>query len=401
MRETLYIRLRAAEAAAPIAYCIARADAVSSFPVEQASLESALSHAAGRRVVALVPSADVRLTSLQLPARQISKVIQAAPFALEDQLADDVETLHFAVGSRQGDAQWPVAVIARERIEQYLAVFAQHGVRPDALIPDVLALPAPEAQQFSVLIDGNEAIVRTALNGGFVCLRQDLELCLQLADPEREHTLRIIVPRNQDFDPSTLPWRVEPLHGFSDPLEALLQHLKPNEAIDLLQGDYSARQDWLRVWRPWRAVAALLLVAGLMAAALHGVQAYRLGQELDTLRVANQHRYQQLFPAETRIVDLDAQLAQQLSRLGGKSSGAALLTLMNVTADAIAAVPGLTIQGVQFRESALYVGMSAGSLEALEQLKTWFEEPRAARLEVQSANAGDRGVQIRIRLTPQ
>lgn len=400
MRETLYIHMRAAEPGAITAYCIARADAVASFVVEQAPLETVLPLAQNRRLVVLVPSADVRLTSVQLPARQTAKVLQAVPFALEDQLADDVETLHFALGTRQADGNWPVAVVARARMAQWLGFFTERGLRPDAMIPDVLALAVPYERHFSMLVDGDEIVVRTGLDGGFVCQREDLELCLQIADPERTHVLRAIVPRDQAFDPTTLPWSVEPLHGFSHPLEALLQGLREQQGIDLLQGEYSLRQDWLRLWRPWRLAAALAGAAIVLGATLHGVQAYRLGKELDALYDANRQRYAEAFPADARVVDLQAQLDRQFARLGGSGVGPAFLPLMNVTADAVAAVPGLTVQTLQYRESTLYVGLSAQSLQAVEQLKRWFESSRPARLEVQSANAGAEGVQIRIKLTP-
>ena len=104
---------------------------------------------------------------------------------------------------------------------------------------------------------------------------------------------------------------------------------------------------------------------------------------------------------ETPIFDdIRDVLDQQFARLSGGSSTAGLLPLMSVVADATSAVAGLSVQTVQFRDAALYVGLSAQSLQALEQLKTWFETPRAARLEVQAANSGSEGVQIRIKLTP-
>lgn len=400
MRETLYIRLRAPDSGAPTAYCIARGDAVASFAVEQAPLDDIVGQAAGRRLVVLVPSAEVRLTSVRLPARQLAKVLQAAPFALEDQLADDIETLHFALGARQADGSWPVAVVSRARMSQWLGYFSERGLRPDALIPDVLALPVPDDAHVSLLIDGSEVIVRSSLSDGFVCQRDDLELCLDMLDPERRRVLRTVIPRDEGFDPSTLAWPQEPLHGFAHPFEALLQALATTPHVDLLQGEYSPQQDWLRLWRPWRLAAALATAAFVLAATVHGIGAARLGSELAALRAHNQERFQQIFPTETRIVDLEAQLEQQYARLEGGASGASLLSLTEVLAGALAEVPGLTVQTVQFRDMALYVGFSADNLQTLEQLKGWFAAPRAGRLEVQSANSGSQGVQIRIKLTP-
>ncbi|WP_169577754.1 type II secretion system protein GspL [Sinimarinibacterium sp. CAU 1509] len=400
MRETLYIRLGVVDPDTPVAFCIARADAVASFVVEHAPLRALASQAAHRRVVVLVPSADLRLTSASIPARQGAKALQAAPFFLEDQLADDIDDLHFALGARQADGVWPVAVVGRERMNAWQSLLSDSGLRADALIPDALSLSVPDAQHFSVLIDGSQVIVRTDASGGFVCQREDLELCLGIADPDKVRTLRLIVPRDQAFDPSTLSWPHELSHGFAEPLEALLQNLRGSQPINLLQGNYSIQQDWLRYAGPWRVAAGLAGIAFVLAAANHGVQAYRLGAELEAQDAANRQRYQQIFPAETRIVDLSAQLDQQLTRLNGGQSGPAFVSLMSVLAEAVDAVKGLTTQSVQFREGALYVSLSSDSLQALEKLKAWFETSRPARMEVQSANAGSEGVQIRIKLSP-
>ncbi|MEQ1440557.1 type II secretion system protein GspL [Fontimonas sp. SYSU GA230001] len=400
MRETLYIRLRAAEPAAPTAYCIAGHESVASFAIEQAPLADVIALAAGRRTVVLVPSADVRLTTVELPARQIAKVLQAVPFAVEEQFADDVETLHFALGTRQADGSWPVAAVARTRMSHWLSVFAERGVRPDAVIPDLLTLPVPADNELSLLFDDEEVLVRSGVSAGFVCHRDDLQFCLQLIDPQRGRVLRTLIPRDVAFDPSTLPWAQEALHGFPHPLAAMLQGIARHPHIDLLQGEFSPRQDLLRLWRPWRLSAALAGAAVTIAAGAHAIDAYRVGHELAELRARNQQRYQQVFPSETRIVDLEAQLDQQFARLSGGSANGGLLPLMQVVADAAAAVPGLNVQALQFRDGALYVSLTAGSLQVVDQLKTWFEGGRAARMEVQAANAGSEGVQIRIKLVP-
>jgi general secretion pathway protein L len=401
LRETLYIRFRDLDLGTPTPFCIARADAVASFPVNVAPLETVLLQAGNRRVVVLVPSSDVRLSSVQVAARQASKVLQAAPYALEDQLAEDVDTLHFALGARQASGSWPVAVVAQTRMEQWLAALHERGVQPDMLLPDVLALPVPAEGHYSVLIDGEQVIVRTALDGGFVCQREDLMLFLDLADPQQRATLRVIVPRGESVDLSTLGRPVEPLHGFGSSLEALLQGYRPDAAINLLQGSHSRRENWLRLWQPWRNAAVLLLAVLVLAAGLHGLRAWQLGKELAALEANNIARYQQIFPAETRIVDLSAQLDQQLTALGGSGGGRKMLPLMEVLAQAMQAQPGLTLQTLQWRDGALYAGLTGGSLELLEQLKAWFSAgSRGATLEVQSANAGADGVQIRVRLTP-
>jgi len=400
LRNTLYIRLRATDPGADTAYCIASPQAVASFPVQHAPLETVLAQAGTHRLVVLVPGADLRLTSIEVPARQAAKVLQAAPYALEEQLADDIDTLHFALGPRQADGRWPVVVVGRARMEDWLRPFTERGLVPDVMLPDTLCLPPAEGDRWSALAEREHISVRSGPFAGFSCVPEDLELFLQLADPEKKATLKIVVPREVDADFSRLEWPVELLPGFVSPLEALLQNYRPETSINLLQGRYSQREDLQRLWLPWRASAALLVILIGLVAILNGVDGWRLQRELQRQDAANVQRYQQLYPAETRIVDLGAQVDQQFAALKGGHAGGGLMPLMQVLAEALAAAPGFTVQGLQFRDGALFVALSARDLQQLETLRGWFATPRAAALEVQSANSGSEGAQVRIKLSP-
>jgi len=158
VRETLYIRLRQPQAGVPTSYAVVLADpaaAVAGVPpsvfVRELPLEQIVGLAAGRKLVVFVPGAEVRLTQVQVPARQPAKVLQAAPFVLEDQLAEDIETLHFALGPRQADGVFPVAVVSHAHMEEWLAPFRAQGVMPDQLVPETLALPWDQSGPWSVL----------------------------------------------------------------------------------------------------------------------------------------------------------------------------------------------------------------------------------------------------------
>ncbi|NGY06307.1 type II secretion system protein GspL [Solimonas terrae] len=399
MRETLYIRLRSADPAEPVEYCIARADAIASFVVGHALLETLSTRIGPRRVIVLVPSADVRLATVQVPARQAAKVLQAAPFVLEEQLAEDVDTLHFALGARQADQRWPLAIVSQSRLQAWLALLDETGIHADAMIPDVLALQVPDATHCTALIDGDQVLVRSAQGAGFVCQFDDLPFCLELADPEKHKTLGIVVPRGAAVDLSRLGWPVEPRHGFNSALEALLQQLRIADTIDLLQGRYSPKRNRLRWFAPWRMAATLAGAAIGLSLLLHGIDAVRLQRAVTAQDAANVTRYQQIFPGETRIVDLSSQLDQQLKALQ-TTGGGQFMSLLDVLTQALAAVPGLQVKTLQFRDGVLFAGLTATNLELLDRLKNWFAEARGAQFSVDSANAGADGVQIRVRLSP-
>lgn len=403
MRDTLYIQLRDAPPDAAFAYALTGSQPGLGITAQHDTLDRILGLAAGRRVVLFVPGLYVRLASVVVPARQPQKILQAAPYALEDQLAEDVETLHFAITPnpqrRKAGEPQPVAVVARARMDAWLAPFTARGVHPDAVVPETLALPLPEGAAWTAIAEGSHVIVRSGAFGGFACALDDLGSYLALVDPDAQVPLRLFVAHEVEYDFSRLGRPVELLPGHGSALEVLVRHWRPEQSINLLQGAYSAAEDWRRLARPWRAAVLLAGAWVIVAFAAQAAHAIRLSGELKRQEQANVKRYQALFPNDTRIVDLAAQTQQQLSALRAGAARAPLFQLLDALSAALAANAGLTLQSLQFREGALYLSLTGTDLAALESLRTWFAGRRDALLEVQAANAGSEGVQIRLKLT--
>jgi general secretion pathway protein L len=74
---------------------------------------------AGYDITVIIPGEDCLLSSATLPKLNRQRLLQALPFALEEQLITDVQELHFAIGD-QIDGIVPVAIIKRQLIETYL-----------------------------------------------------------------------------------------------------------------------------------------------------------------------------------------------------------------------------------------------------------------------------------------
>lgn len=406
MRDTLYIRLRDTAPDAPTAYALVHSDTPDSLAprpgviVQELPLDQVLALGGGRRVVVFVPGVDVRLTRVTVPARQAAKVLQAAPFVLEDQFAEDVDTLHFAIGARQPGGSFPIAVVARAQVDEWLAPFTAARVRVAALVPDTLALPWQNEGPWSVLPDGGQVIVRNGPYAGFSCVPDDFELLLQLAENGTPAALRILVSRSDATDYTGLNRALELLPGFEHPLEALIRYWKPAQSIDLLQGAYSQRDDLQRYWQPWQRAAQLAAVAVLLGLGLNLADSARLRREVATQQTANEATFRRLFPRETRIINLDAQVEQQLRLLHGGASQGGLFELMQSAASGLSENPGLTLRNIQFREGALFLDLSGTDLQVLERLRGWFNNHRGAKLDVESADSNENGVQIRLKLTP-
>jgi general secretion pathway protein L len=406
VRETLYIRLRDTAPDAPTAHALVTTDPLdggagrASVFVRELPLDEVIALAAGRRVVVFVPGVDVRLTTVTVPVRQPAKVLQAAPFVLEDQFAEDVETLHFAIGARQASGSFPIAVVTRSLVNDWLAPFLAARIRIAALVPDTLALPWRDDGYWSVLPDAGQMIVRSGPYSGFGCVQDDFPLLLEMAENGTAASLRVLVARADGNDYTRLERTLDLMPGFDHPLEALVRNWKPAQSIDLLQGPYSQREDLDRYWQPWKIAARLAAVALLLGVGLNVAESQRLKREVASLQGANEETFRRLFPRETRIINLEAQVTQQLRLLQGGGSQTGLFELIQSAANGLAENPGLTLRNIQFREGALYLDLSGSDLQVLEKLRAWYGTQRSAKLDVEAADANEGGVQIRLKLTP-
>lgn len=400
MVDTLYLRLRHVTTDALTEYCVAGADARLSWDVRLAPLSDVLIQARGCRLVVLVPTDDVRLESLPLPVKQSAKAAQAARYALEDALAEDVDDLHFAVGPRQANGDYPIAIVNRDRFAAWRQLLADAGLQPQQMIPEGLLLASPDGEVWHALAEPGRITVRHQPWGLFCGTADDLDVLLDLADPDRQHRLRLLISGEAGRDYTALSRPVELRSGFTSGLAALLPQLPGASLINLLQGEYAPQSDYQRLWRPWQWPAALAAALVLMVGAQLAVEGARMGGDVQTQQAANEARFRQLFPAETRIVDLAAQAEQQLALSRQQDGGGGVLQLLSSLNAALSGVEGLTLQGFQYREQALFVSLSGSSLQQLEALQSRFGGNAEVRVEVQSANAGSDGVQIRLKLSP-
>ncbi len=115
--------------------------------------------ARAQRILVLVPSESVLLLDTPVVSSRRSQLLNAVPYALEDQLVSPVEELHFALAERFSAARIPVAVVARATLREWIDVLAAHGIRADTMIPETLALPVSE-NSASVVIEDSRSLLR-------------------------------------------------------------------------------------------------------------------------------------------------------------------------------------------------------------------------------------------------
>jgi len=127
---------------------------------------------ADRKVIVLVPSAEVLTTSVDIPVKG-AKLQAALPYALEEHLAEDVEELHFAAGSRRSSGHTPVSVVSQQCMQEWMSRLSEAGITPNSVIADSYGL-ARIPGTISMLLDDDFVFIN---DGG------DVELAMQGVSP--------------------------------------------------------------------------------------------------------------------------------------------------------------------------------------------------------------------------
>lgn len=348
------------------------------------------------------PAADTLLTKATVPTRSRARILQALPYALEDQLLDDPETLHFGY-VREPDGSLAVAVTRRARLNAWLDAFKAAGVRPASMSPASLSLPLyPDA--WSAGFAGNELWVRTGLNAGFVASATVdpppmLAAALKEASAQNRGPQQLVVfnaPSGFDAD----AWRerlalpvVAETRDWREPTVA--------PTINLLQADFSQATQLRQTLRPLRPAAVMLVIWFAVTLVIDVGEWARLRYQRSIYTAEMNSLFRQNFPEVKAVLDPAAQMRRQIDALQSRGSGPAdmlpLLTRVAPTLKQQAAQ--IKLQNVKYSERSLTLELTLPNYQALDQLKNAFQ---ATNLDVEVLAANGRGNEVdgRLRVRP-
>jgi general secretion pathway protein L len=426
MRKQLFIQLpdnidASGDAAALPASWVLRDDERPAGALFHGNLQEAAAQAAGARVSVLVPGADVLLAQVELPAMKAQRLARAVPFALEEQLAEDVDDLHVAVGRRDAQGKVANAVVSRNRLETWLAQLKAAGLQPDVMTPEMFGVhwdaDAAEQGHWSMLVDGQAGLLRTGAQTGLAFeiqgLLQVLQACVDDAGEHPPAKLRVIVCGEDSFADSESHRTLEALcaeQGIDLSLDvqneacniALAQGFDEQHAINLLQGDYSRKQQLEKLLRPWRPA---LILAGLwlvLQVGMFSVEYNRLSTKSAELKEQIETVYREAFPQSKNIVNPRVQMQRGLDKLRGGRQNEGLLPLLAQAGAIIKDTPGASLRTLRYSNKGqgnkLDVDVNMPDLQSLDKFKQRLTEEAKLKVEIVSASSREGKVESRLSL---
>ncbi len=325
----------------------------------------------------LVPSESVLLIGVDLPLGSHAKRLAALPFAIEDRIADPIESVHLALGSEIAPKRYLVAVVRHALMREWVGIAEAEGLGHAAMVPDSLALPAPD-EGWSAEAGEGRVLVRGADGTGFAVPAALVGQAWETAGRPRIW--------NCGVEPiGELPQEPRPAGG-----GGLAERLaKP--AVDLRQGLYARRgsggSNWLRRlgWIAAAGIAAHVVIAAADTLMLRSIADRRA----DDTRAA----VAQAAPGANLGDDLRVSVADMLPAPG--PAGSQFVPLITRTSNALAPLSSaVTARSMRFEGNSLVMEIEPGEPGLAGRVR---DAMRAAGVNAEVAAGQDGAVRLTVR----
>ena len=353
----------------------------------------------GERLVVLVPGAEVLITEVALPGGSKRLLRQSLPFLLEENLAGEVEEVHFASGPGSSAGKAAVAAVDRARMTHWLAMLAEAGLAPALLTPTTLALPVNPGGWTLLLTEegflarfGDWRVFAGEVANLAHYLRAESSLA---AEAEIGSEVEVFNCTDQDVD-LHLDWLHLAPPRPAQLLVVLAEGFASSRHLNLLQGEFAGSARWRDTFRRWQlplaAAAILLLLLGVNAT----LDYLRLKDEVSRVNQEIARTFQQAFPGSHRMVNARAQIEQKLKEIRGGNRQNSFFALYDKMAPLLATTTNPGLEVLRFHDSRLELDLNLASLEILEKLK---DDLAKAGITAEIRTAENTGGRVRARLS--
>jgi general secretion pathway protein L len=387
--------------------------------VRYGDLDEVAETTAGSRVIALFPSFDVLRTETSIPIRNTSKLMKALPFAMEEQLAEDVDTLHFAIGQKSAEDRLPVAVVQRSKVDAWLESLAGAGLKLTARYAVGEALGDIPGTAI-LLIESDRATLRDTDGSVAVVDRPGLDTMIELwlagqvtnGDEGGNPPINLIVYATPDAQEGLTEFAaaMQPRVDMLDvklladgALPRMASNIVANEGINLLQAAYASRSNLAMYWPAWRVAAVLLLTLSGAFIGLKTLEIVQINRQIAALDAAIEQSFRYTFPDVREVRDPRAQLQSKLRELGNGSASetqSQFLDTLQTVSVAVAKQKDVNakLETINYRGGVMELRLLAPNVESLDTIQKAISQNGNLSAEIQSANPEGNQVMGRLQI---
>lgn len=327
----------------------------------------------------VLPVEAVTACAVRLPTQKARWLRQALPFAVEELLAEDVEQMHLALGELLADGRHRVFAVRRAWLADWLALCPQP---PQAIAVDADLLPREGTQ---LLYLGS----RWLLGGA--------DVARMAVTAEAWSTLQAVCPHpHVVYRSDAMQVPEGTVDAGPEVGDGYCWLARQPLTVDLAQAEF-ATEERNGHWQRWRPLAGLLGLWLVLQWGFDLAQGWYLQRQADEYASASAALYKELFPEDTKLVNLRAQLDQHLSAAGASGQGQLLGLLGQVSQAMLVEGSQVQVQQVDYSSTRgdLALQVQASGFDELEQLRSRLQEAGLA-VQMGSASRESTGVSARL-----
>ena len=363
--------------------------------------------AKGHKATLLLDSSQINLTKVNIPSQNRKNQLLAIPFALEDALADDIEELHFASGTRQPDGNIPVITINRNLLDNIISDFKNAGVSIDTLSADILTLPLNN-NQWTLLLDNHRALIKTGIFSGHYCDLDILPVFLQtLINQQNEKPESLLIYSSEqpaDLEQlNNIDIEIKPIISNQSAISVFSKNLSAAKQLNILQGGYAPRRESSGLLKPWKSVAAIFVAWICLQLIYSGFQTSQLKDKNLELTGLIQKEFKKANPGTKKYNNMQKRMERLLKQTRGDNSNndnQLFLKLLSEAAPTLSSNKKITINGMVYRNKFIDLDLQADSLQTLEAVKTRLSATPGLKIVMSTSVEKDK-VKGRLRLEAQ
>ncbi|MDB1122495.1 type II secretion system protein GspL [Vibrio algarum] len=337
---------------------------------------SELSSYANQRVaLLLLDSRDILLMKAEIPAGAARQVDTMLPYLLEDDIAQDVDELHFSI-LKKSDKEVEVVAVDNTYLSEWLQAFSEVGIAISKVIPDAETLPLNDNNISAVQID-SQWLFRKSQNQSISIDEQWLSLFLESN-----------WCKEQDAKGSILSFTLIPdslLNGtdWQQAEPELVMELLTKGAIrsstNLLTGTFKPQPSILKYMKVWKNVVIAACLLLLIFTTQQVLQVNQYEAQATAYRTESERIFRTIFPNKNRIPTvsyLKRQMSDEENLLSHGDSETSVLAWLALIPDALKGKSSIEISNIRYDANRGEVRLEASmdDFQTFEVVRTKLAE---------------------------
>ncbi|MBA3536296.1 MAG: general secretion pathway protein GspL [Tatlockia sp.] len=310
---------------------------------------------------------------LHLPWLADKKARAAIPFALEDKLAQNFDTLHFAFDSNHyHNGNYLVIVADKNYLRELIATFDSQAINFDLLTIDWFALKPDELAllEFSILV--NDESYQGALSADlipFYLEKRKGELAVYSFTDSNKEQLNLPLAEATEIPETSFIW--------------LAQRLQTTRPMQLCQGDLQHGNSQSKTKQLYLAAIGMCLIWLLSVLTTNAIKIHNLNKDTSAVDGKIAVIYREFFPQATQIINPKFRISQ-LVKTNQSTADSTFWMLLDKLAKTIQA-NSVNVEQIRYQNQTITITLATKNFSSLENLQTKLQQNKVKVKQTQAS----------------